>query len=129
MALSHSPAAILKRHHYAELRKIGEGSYGKAILVQSEEGAKLVCKMVDVSHASAKETQDAVKEGRLLSQFKHPYIVRYRESFIDSGWLCILMDFCEGGDLAMQIEQAKRRGRSIPEEQVSRWITQALLAL
>jgi NIMA (never in mitosis gene a)-related kinase len=82
-----------------------------------------------VSSASAKETQDAVKEGKLLAAFKHPYVVRYRESFIDSGWLCILMDYCEGGDLARQIEQAKRKHQPIPEHQVLRWMTQALLAL
>merc|ERR1719174_1794516 len=121
---------LLRRHSYTELRKIGEGSFGKAILVQTDEGSKLVCKMVDVSQASSKETQDAIKEGRLLAAFKHPYIVRYRESFIDNGWLCILMDYCEGGDLSRQIEQAKK-GRQPPfaEEQILRWMTQALLAL
>lgn len=113
-----------------EIKKIGEGSFGKAILVSNEsDGAKLVCKMVDVSSASAKETQDAVKEGKLLAAFKHPYVVRYRESFIDTGWLCILMDYCEGGDLAGQIEQAKKKRQPILEEQVLRWMTQALLAL
>ncbi|CAE8638220.1 unnamed protein product, partial [Polarella glacialis] len=123
-------AAILAKHNYTELRKIGEGSFGKALLVQSvEDGSKIVCKMVDVSQASAKETQDAVKEGRLLAAFKHPYIVRYRESFIDSGWLCILMDYCEGGDMAKQIEVSKRKGHQIPEEQIVRWMCQALLAL
>jgi len=120
---------ILQKHAYTELRKIGEGSFGKAILVQSDDGGKLVCKMVDVSQASTKETQDAIKEGRLLASFKHPYIVRYKESFIDSGWLCILMDYCEGGDLAKQIEHAKKRHAPVVEEQILRWMTQALLAL
>eukprot|EP00928_Gymnodinium_smaydae_P049423 TRINITY_DN3316_c0_g1_i1.p1 TRINITY_DN3316_c0_g1~~TRINITY_DN3316_c0_g1_i1.p1 ORF type:complete len:540 (+),score=98.27 TRINITY_DN3316_c0_g1_i1:182-1801(+) len=130
MSVAHRDVAgVLRKHNYAELKKIGEGSFGKAILVQSGDGAKLVCKMVDVSAASAKETTDAVKEGKLLAAFKHPYIVRYRESFIDSGWLCILMDYCEGGDLSQQIEQAKRRRQPLPEEQVLRWMTQALLAL
>eukprot|EP00931_Biecheleriopsis_adriatica_P060437 TRINITY_DN362_c0_g1_i1.p1 TRINITY_DN362_c0_g1~~TRINITY_DN362_c0_g1_i1.p1 ORF type:complete len:515 (+),score=88.94 TRINITY_DN362_c0_g1_i1:30-1547(+) len=122
-------SALLAKHGFAELRKIGEGSFGKAILVQSEDGAKLVCKMVDVSQASPKETQDAVKESRLLAALKHPYIVRYRQSFIESGWLCILMDYCEGGDLSKVMETAKRKGQRIPEEQILRWITQALLAL
>lgn len=122
-------AGILKKHGCQELRKIGEGSFGKAILVQTEDGSKLVCKMVDVSQASTKETQDAIKEGRLLAAFKHPYIVRYRENFIDNGWLCILMDYCEGGDLAKIIEQAKKKRQQIAEDQVVRWMCQALLAL
>jgi len=122
-------AALLKKHNYAEIRKIGEGSFGKAILVRTDDGSQLVCKMVDVSQASTKETQDAIKEGRLLAAFKHPYIVRYRENFIDNGWLCILMDYCEGGDLCKQIEKAKKSRSPIAEEQVLRWMTQALLAL
>jgi len=129
MAPHRDVGGVLKRHGYIEVRKIGEGSFGKAILVTSEDAKELVCKMVDVSQASQKETQDAVKEGRLLAQFKHPYVVRYRESFIDSGWMCILMDYCDGGDLSAQIQQAKRSRRSIPEEKVMRWMTQALLAL
>merc|ERR1719188_1932947 len=130
MVLPHRDiGGLLKRHSYTEIKKIGEGSFGRALLVQSDEGHKLVCKMVDVSQASTKETQDAVKEGRLLAAFKHPYVVRYRESFIDSGWLCILMDYCEGGDLTKQIEVARKARRNIPEEQILRWMTQALLAL
>mmetsp|Transcript_107227 Transcript_107227/g.260330 ORF Transcript_107227/g.260330 Transcript_107227/m.260330 type:complete len:531 (-) Transcript_107227:133-1725(-) len=130
MALAHRDiSGLLKKHGYTEIRKIGEGSFGKALLVQSEDGTKLVCKMVDVSQASAKETQDAVKEGRLLAQFRHPYVVRYRDNFIDSGWLSILMDYCEGGDLSKQIENARKRRQPIPEEQILMWITQALLAL
>lgn len=130
MAIPHRDVGgILKKHGYAELKKIGEGSFGKAILVQADDASKLVCKLVDVSQASAKETQDAVKEGRLLAAFKHPYVVRYRESFIDCGWLCIVMDYCEGGDLTKQIETAKKRRQSIPEDQVLRWMCQALLAI
>lgn len=123
-------AGVLARHNYSELKKIGEGSFGKVLLVQSDaDRSKLVCKIVDVSAASPKETQDAVKEGRLLASFKHPYIVRYAESFIDGGWLCLIMDYCEGGDLSKQIEIVKRKSQRISEEQILRWITQALLAI
>lgn len=120
---------ILQKHGFGEIKKIGEGSFGKALLVQAEDGTKLVCKAVDVSAASSKETQDALKESRLLAALKHPYIVRYRHSLHEHGWLCIFMDYCEGGDLSKVIESAKRRGQRLPEEQVLRWITQALLAL
>eukprot|EP00450_Noctiluca_scintillans_P007356 CAMPEP_0194495186 /NCGR_PEP_ID=MMETSP0253-20130528/12869_1 /TAXON_ID=2966 /ORGANISM="Noctiluca scintillans" /LENGTH=471 /DNA_ID=CAMNT_0039336407 /DNA_START=106 /DNA_END=1521 /DNA_ORIENTATION=- len=130
MASAHRDVfGVLKRHGYTESRKIGEGSFGKALLVTDSEGMKLVCKMVDVSQASTRETQDAVKEGKLLGTLKHPYIVRHRESFMDSGWLSIVMDFCEGGDLTKQIEAAKRRRAPFSEELVLRWHTQAMLAI
>mmetsp|Transcript_61653 Transcript_61653/g.133512 ORF Transcript_61653/g.133512 Transcript_61653/m.133512 type:complete len:598 (-) Transcript_61653:278-2071(-) len=130
MAMAHRDiATLLKKHGFAEIRKVGEGSFGKAILVQSQDGSRLICKMVDISRASPREMQDAVKEGKLLAQLRHPYIVRYCESFTESGWLCILMDYCEGGDLTKQIEEARRARRSISEEQIMKWFTQAILAL
>eukprot|EP00747_Dinoflagellata_sp_TGD_P144121 gnl/TRDRNA2_/TRDRNA2_176460_c3_seq29.p1 gnl/TRDRNA2_/TRDRNA2_176460_c3~~gnl/TRDRNA2_/TRDRNA2_176460_c3_seq29.p1 ORF type:complete len:287 (+),score=76.73 gnl/TRDRNA2_/TRDRNA2_176460_c3_seq29:92-952(+) len=122
-------AAILKKQGYTEIKKIGEGSFGKAILVRDDAGAKLVCKMVDVSKASAKETSEAVKEAKLLSSLKHPYIVHYRDSFIKEGWLCIIMDFCEGGDLSSKIDQARKSRKPLSEDEVLKLLTQALLAL
>merc|ERR1719197_429261 len=85
--------------------------------------------MIDISRASSQEKQDALKESQVLASLKHPYIVRYRESFLEDGWLCIVMDYCEGGDLHVRIKEAKQRNRPIPEEQVARWLTQATLAL
>mmetsp|Transcript_89121 Transcript_89121/g.256915 ORF Transcript_89121/g.256915 Transcript_89121/m.256915 type:complete len:630 (-) Transcript_89121:263-2152(-) len=121
--------ALLRKHSYTEIKKVGEGSFGKAILVGASDGSRLICKMVDVSKASRKEMEDAVKEGKLLAGLQHPYIVRYRESFTDNGWLCILMDFCEGGDLTKQVETHRRQRTPIPEDKVLKWFTQAILAL
>jgi NIMA (never in mitosis gene a)-related kinase len=121
--------ALLKAHGYREVKQVGEGSFGKAILVEAADGAQLVCKLVDVSKASAKEAQDAAKEAKMLAQFKHPYIVKYKESFLEGGWLFIIMDYCEGGELKDHLDEAKAKNQSIPEVQVLRWLTQGLLAL
>jgi len=127
--MSWSVPAVLKRHHYTEVRKIGEGSFGQALLVQNQDGRHWVCKTVDLSTATAKEKDDAEKEGKLLEKLKHPYIVEYHASFLDGGWFCLLMAYCEGGDLTQQVELAKKAKSLIPEAKVIRWMTQALLAL
>lgn len=130
MAAAHRDTpALLRKHGYVEIKKVGEGSFGKAILVSAEGGTKLICKMVDLSRASSKEKEDALKEGKVLASLTHPYIVRYRESFTDSGWFCILMDYCEAGDLTKRIEQAKKARQPIAEDQVLKWFTQAILSL
>jgi len=121
--------ALLKKHGYTEIKKVGEGSFGKAILVEGADRARLICKMVDVSKASSKERQDAIKESQLLAALKHPYIVRYREAFNESGWMCIVMDYCEGGELTKHIETAKRSRKPIAENQILKWFTQAVMAL
>eukprot|EP00434_Breviolum_minutum_P029258 symbB.v1.2.025878.t3/scaffold2545.1/size76554/1 len=43
-----SAALILQRNGFKEVRTIGEGSFGQAVLVEDEQGSKLVCKLVDV---------------------------------------------------------------------------------
>jgi len=122
-------AAILQKRGYTAVRKIGEGSYGIALLIEDAERLKFVCKLVDVSKATVTEAQESKKEARLLAQVKHPYIVRYRENFADRGWLCIIMDYCDGGDLTGQIEAATRKRTPLEERKVLHWVTQSVLAL
>mmetsp|Transcript_93008 Transcript_93008/g.165417 ORF Transcript_93008/g.165417 Transcript_93008/m.165417 type:complete len:653 (+) Transcript_93008:43-2001(+) len=130
MAVAHgNVAGLLRKHGLTELKKVGEGSFGKALLVRAEDGQKLICKMVDVSKASRKELEESVKEGKLLAELRHPYIVRYRDNFTESGWLCILMDYCEGGDLTAKITEAKKHRKPLSEDQVLRWFVQGILAL
>jgi len=124
--------SALAKQGYTQLRKVGEGSFGAAILVQHRNDSdkeKAIVKMIDVSRASRQEKDDALKESQVLSQLKHPYIVRYRENFLEDGWLCIVMDYCEGGDLSDKIKKTRQQGKSFPEEQIIRWFTQSILAL
>merc|ERR1740117_858994 len=85
--------------------------------------------MIDISRASKQEKERVKKMSQVLSSLKHPYIVRYRESFHEDGWLCIVMDYCEGGDLSDKVKKMRQAGKSIPQEQVLRWFSQAILAL
>jgi len=125
--------SALAKHGYTQLRKVGEGSFGAAILCQDqsdkEKDSKAVVKMIDIGRATKQERDDALKESRVLSQLRHPYIVRYRENFLEDGWLCIAMDYCEGGDLSDRVKKMRSQRKSFPEDQVLRWFTQAILAL
>jgi NIMA (never in mitosis gene a)-related kinase len=122
---------LLKQHGYAELKKIGEGSFGQAVLVvRVADKIKSVCKKMELVNASEEEKLDIIRESRLLSTLRHPYIVRYRDSFSNDRTLCLLMEYCDAGDLALRIVEQKKRHRELfREEQVLRWLTQALLGL
>lgn len=119
---------VLHRYGYARVKKLGEGSFGTAVLVRGARGL-CVCKIVDLRGASARDQRDALQEGNVLAKLKHPYVVRYQESFVENGWMCIVMRYCSGGSLAGQISQAWRRSKPFTEEQVLTWFTQTLLAL
>merc|ERR1719271_2363211 len=90
---------------------------------------KRIVKMIDISRASKKEREEALQESQVLAQLKHPNIVRYRNNFLAEGWLCIVMDYCEGGDLSSRIKKTRSQGKSFSEEQVLWWFTQGIQAL
>ncbi|XP_036377142.1 serine/threonine-protein kinase Nek1-like [Megalops cyprinoides] len=113
---------------YERVTKIGEGSFGKAILVQSkEDGKQYVIKEIGISRMSNKEREESRKEVAVLANMSHPNIVQYKESFEESGCLYIVMDYCEGGDLFRRINTQK--GALFPEEQILDWFVQICLAL
>lgn len=122
-------AKLLLKHGYTGLKKIGEGSFGVAVLVQDADGAKSVCKSVKVGAAAMEDLLVAKKEARLLAHLQHPNIVRYRTSFLDWGWFCIVMDYCDGGSLSDHIEKCVKRSTTIPEEQIASWVAQMAMAL
>jgi len=116
-------------HGYWKIRDIGSGSFGKCILVKNKEGKQYVLKSVDTSRMSSKERKGAMNEVKVLSALKHPYIVSYRESFMENNQLCIVMDYAEGGDLFKVIDRSRRKCQTIGQPKIVRWLTQALLAL
>ncbi|XP_062603660.1 serine/threonine-protein kinase Nek1-like [Saccostrea cucullata] len=113
---------------YTKIKKIGEGAFGKAILVRKKnDGKQFVIKEINIQKMSPKERQDSKKEVAVLAQLSHPNIVTYRESFEEIGSLYIVMDFCEKGDLYSKING--QRGILFPEEQVLDWFVQICLAI
>ncbi|XP_077629286.1 serine/threonine-protein kinase Nek1 isoform X7 [Crocuta crocuta] len=113
---------------YIRLQKIGEGSFGKAILVKStEDDRQYVIKEINISRMSSKEREESRREVAVLANMKHPNIVQYRESFEENGSLYIVMDYCEGGDLFKRINAQK--GILFQEDQILDWFVQICLAL
>ena len=95
---------------YDQVRVLGQGGFGKAILAKRKSDSQLfVIKEVRLTALSAKDREDALKEVKILSSLHHPYIVDYTESFQERGCLYIVMGYADGGDLAQKIEKAGRK--------------------
>ncbi|XP_062251971.1 serine/threonine-protein kinase Nek1 isoform X2 [Platichthys flesus] len=113
---------------YEKLKKIGEGSFGKALLVKSkEDGHQYVIKEICISGMPNRERQESRKEVAVLAKMSHPNIVQYKDSFEEAGCLFIVMDYCEGGDLFKKINSQK--GVLFSEDQIMDWFVQICLAL
>lgn len=83
---------------YKRLRLLGQGSFGKAYLVESiSDGTLCVLKQMDLNSMSDAEKKEATKESTILRALVHPNIVKFREVYkTKKGKLCIVMDYADG---------------------------------
>ena len=115
---------------YRKVKIAGKGSFGHAVLVQSTVDRKLyIMKIIDVSRMDRKQKEEALNEVHVLKAMRHPYIVTYRESFMDKRCLCIVMDYADGGDMYSKIAKQKQLGKGFPENQILDWFVQICLAI
>ncbi|KAF5401566.1 hypothetical protein PHET_05220 [Paragonimus heterotremus] len=113
---------------YEKLKNIGEGAFGKAYLVLCrKKNVQRVIKEINISKMSPKEREESRKEIAVLSKMNHPNIVRYFDSFEDSGYVYIVMEYCDQGDLYQKINAQK--GVLMPESRVLDYFVQLALAL
>jgi NIMA (never in mitosis gene a)-related kinase len=76
-----------------------------------------------------KQKAEALNEVTVFKELKFPYVISYRESFIENGHLCIVMDYADGGDLYSKIAKQKEIGVLFPESLVVNWFIKMALAL
>eukprot|EP00359_Climacostomum_virens_P003272 CAMPEP_0204901962 /NCGR_PEP_ID=MMETSP1397-20131031/3380_1 /ASSEMBLY_ACC=CAM_ASM_000891 /TAXON_ID=49980 /ORGANISM="Climacostomum Climacostomum virens, Strain Stock W-24" /LENGTH=702 /DNA_ID=CAMNT_0052070393 /DNA_START=115 /DNA_END=2223 /DNA_ORIENTATION=+ len=114
---------------YEVVKSIGSGSFGQVYLVRNKfEGKNYVVKKIKTRDMSDKDRENTEQEVRLLQKMRHANIVAYKDSYIDrEQFLCIVMVYCEGGDIYSKIKAAK--GKRISEGQVMDYFAQILLAL
>ncbi|CAD7968612.1 unnamed protein product [Amoebophrya sp. A25] len=112
---------------YRRVKVLGKGSFGKAFLVEntateadappgtadSPPAATSLCvvKQMETGMMTPKQRSEALKEASVLRRMiGHPNIVAFHEVFITKkGRLCIVMDYCNDGDLHQKLKAQKTR--------------------
>lgn len=87
---------------------------------------QFVLKKVRLDNVSSRERQAAHREVKLLSKLNHPNVLGYVDSFMHKNYLCIVTEFCEGGDLYGKLKNARSY---VNENQILDWFTQIVLAM
>jgi serine/threonine protein kinase len=113
---------------YEVIKQIGKGNFGTVILCQSKADMKhYVIKCINVAEMSRSERAAALQEADLLRHLKHPFIVAYKDSFMQNNILHMVMQYCSGGDMRSKVRQAE--GKYFEESVILNWFAQLVLAI
>ena len=98
---------------------LGEGGYGNVYKVLNKEDNKYYA-LKEISQYD----EDAINEIKILSNINHDNIIKYYESFtytdktFNKEKLCIIMEYCEYGDLRKFINNHKVNNTKISEDKI-----------
>ena len=113
---------------YEHQRALGKGAMGSVALVRRKADGELLALKSMAVH-SAKDRALARNEIEILRKLSHPHVVRFEDTFVLGQDVCIVMQFCEGGDLARLIGEQRSAGRRLPEAEVRGLLAQLGSAL
>lgn len=101
---------------YEELKTLGRGSFGVAVLVRRRTDDKLlVLKRVQTGGLDTAERDAAEREVDTLKSLRFPHVVGYADSFGEGpdgrDALCVVMEYAEEGTLEDVLNARKAEGR------------------
>ena len=91
-------AGMARLSRYHPVREVGRGTYGRAVLVtDTTNGEPRVLKYIDLNGLAADAATRALNEAAIIRRLNHPNIVRFYESFLAEGRLCIVTEYAANG--------------------------------
>jgi calcium-dependent protein kinase len=88
----------------ASTKVLGAGSFGKVFLSENIADPSFKVAIKVLNKAKLKDNLEAIREEvRILTKLDHPNIVKYYETYDDSKYMYLVMEYCPGGELFEKI--------------------------
>eukprot|EP00762_Andalucia_godoyi_P005247 ANDGO_06700.mRNA.1 Protein kinase 2 len=109
------------------LRVLGQGSFGKVLLVRKRDNGKVYAmKVIKKGLIAARDQiRHTLTERAILIHSRHPFLVRLHFAFQSSGKLYLVLEYVNGGELFFHL---KREGR-FAERRAGFYAAEIVLAL
>ncbi len=118
---------------YEVREQIGKGTFGSAfVVIHKDTRLPYVLKKIRLARQTEWQRKASHQEMQLVSELRHPFIVPYKESWIERGHtICIINTYCEAGDLRTLLKSMAglQQRRYFSEDQLKKWLVQLLFAL
>ncbi|KAK9893173.1 kinase-like protein [Cystobasidium minutum MCA 4210] len=115
--------------NYQKISTLGEGAFGTVHLVQHRESNKMSAMKVSKFKVTGKYQQMIRNELDIMAKLKHDNIARLEETYIYENRLCIVMEYCEGGDLRELISKHVASDAKVPTAKSWSILAQLVAAL
>jgi len=98
-----------------KLKVIGRGTFGKVLLVKSDDDNKLYAlKCIKKIHVlKTNNLSNILNEKKIFEKLDSPFIIKLIQTFQDQEMLYLLFDYYNGGELFFHIQKMKRFNEEI----------------
>eukprot|EP01025_Chloroclados_australasicus_P029758 TRINITY_DN2972_c1_g1_i4.p1 TRINITY_DN2972_c1_g1~~TRINITY_DN2972_c1_g1_i4.p1 ORF type:complete len:377 (-),score=18.20 TRINITY_DN2972_c1_g1_i4:287-1417(-) len=124
---------------YTVRKFLGEGGFGKVVRASLNlSGDNVAIKVLDrqtmclESNVTQRRNNQKWVEREILHQRAltgHPLIVEFKEVFLTQNFICIVMEYVEGGNLLEYVTTCVSLNRDLTEDEARAWFQQLIVGL
>lgn len=120
----------IRRKYNISSKVLGTGSFGKVFLAQGAKDPdfKVAIKAISKKKVDAQDLKQMKQELSILQSLDHPHVVKYYESYENSNYFYIVMEYCPGGDL-FDLLTVKAKNKVLAESLVAEIMSDVLHAI
>ncbi|EGR28014.1 protein kinase domain protein [Ichthyophthirius multifiliis] len=122
----------LQNNKYVKIKTLSKNSQSKVYLCHIIEKPKqmYVLKKILLKYLDLKSQEKTLEEYQIMKKLNHPNIIKCESAFIQKRkYLCIIIQYAEGGDMQQKINQMIKNNQKFDQNQIKIWIIQIIDAL